>query len=52
MNLKFMFEVTYVELNFKSLFDSIDVSIFFYIDMIWSIVCDLFDEINEIIEKN
>ena len=34
MNLKFMFEVTYVELNFKSLFDSIDVSIFFYIDMI------------------
>ena len=47
-----MFEITYVESNFKSSFDSIDVSMFFNVDMIWSIVCNLFNEIDEIIKKN
>ena len=52
MNLKFMFEITYVKSNFKLLFDLIDVSMFFVINIIWSIVCDLFNEINKIVEKN
>ena len=34
MNLKFMFEITYVKSNFKSLFDLINVSKFFVIDVI------------------
>ena len=34
MNLKFMFEITYAESNFKLLFDSIDVSMFFNVDII------------------
>ena len=50
MNWKFIFEITYVESNFKSLFVLIDVLMFFVVDVIWSIVCDLFNEINETIE--
>ena len=52
MNLKFMFEITYVKSNFKSLFDSINELMFFIVDVILSIVCDLFCETDEIVEKN
>ena len=52
MNLKFMFEITYVKSSFKSLFNSINKLMFFIINIILLIVCDLFCEINEIVEKN
>ena len=44
-----MFEVTYVKSNFKSLF-VFNVSTFFVVDVIWSIVYDSLDEIKKVIE--
>ena len=52
MNLKFMFEITYAKSSFKSLFDLINESMLFIVDVILSIICDLLCEIDEIIEKN
>ena len=34
MNLKFIFEITYVELNFKLSFDLINILMFFIINII------------------